>query len=396
MKMLRILAALLCLSFGIVPAVSAQGYRSLGATSLSVTSASANVALPAGTAGTTITVLNVGSAEAFINFGGSTVTATTSNESIPASSARCFQITTQAYIAGITASSTSTLRVSQGNGDCTVALGGAPAGGAVSSNQGTPGSVNAGWPVIGGELTPDTTGTFTNATQTTNISASGLDGYGTALVSINGTYGTATGVFELSDDGGTTWYSVQGSRINSCVVETGYTSLTNTNQVWTFPVSGADSFRVRSTAVASGTANLRISISSAVPPSSTSVCGTVTANLGGQYPSGATPVTATATGTTAATTATLAGTAGKTTYICGFSITADATSAIAGNATVTGPIGGTMTFIQGVGTATAPTTLDKNFGLCIPASGQNVAIAVVSAAAGTLGNTAVNAWGYQL
>lgn len=308
-----------------------------------------------------------------------------------------------------------------------------------TANQGTPGSINSGWPTIGGELSPDASGTFTNATQTISITQVNVDGYGTAMVSINGTYGTGTGVFELSDDGGTTWYPVQGSRIDSCIVELGYTGLTNTNRVWTIPISGADQIRVRSTAVASGTINVRISVSSAVPPSSTSICGTVTvvgptadgstsANsppvlmggtsdgtgtgtadvakvdtggntyvlLASQYPSIAVPLTVTATGTTAATTATLAGTAAKTTYICGFTISADATTAVAGNATVTGTISGSLNFIQNVGAATAAGMLTQTFSPCIPASGQNVGIAVNSAAAGIAGNTAVNAWGYQL
>lgn len=145
-----------------------------------------------------------------------------------------------------------------------------------TANQGTPGSINSGWPTIGGELSPDASGTFTNATQTTSVTQVNVDGYGTAMISINGTYGTGTGVFELSDDGGTTWYPVQGSRIDSCTVELGYTGLTNTSRIWTIPISGADQIRVRSTAVASGTINARISVSSAVPPSSTSVCGTLT------------------------------------------------------------------------------------------------------------------------
>lgn len=115
-----------------------------------------------------------------------------------------------------------------------------------------------------------------------------------------------------------------------------------------------------------------------------------------QYPAGATPVTATATGTTAATTATLPGVAGKTTYICGFTISADATTAVAGAATVTGTISGSLNFIQNVGAATAAGILIVPFNPCVPASAVNTGIAVVSAAAGIAGNTAVNAWGYQL
>lgn len=136
--------------------------------------------------------------------------------------------------------------------------------------QGTAAAITAGWPVIGGELA-DTTGTFTNATQTTSVATSSFDGYSTIIVSINGTYGTGTGVFEISDDGGTTWYSVNAARTDGSAVETGYTSLTNTNRMWTLSVSGADEFRVRSTALASGTANIRISVESMPTPEAASV-----------------------------------------------------------------------------------------------------------------------------
>lgn len=140
----------------------------------------------------------------------------------------------------------------------------------ITTTQGTPASLSAGWPVIGGELA-DTTGTFTNATQTTSVTSSSFDGYSTVIVSMNGTYGTATGVFEISDDSGTTWYSVNAARTDGTAIETGYTSLTNTNRMWTLSVSGADQFRVRSTAVASGTANVRLSVESMPTPEAASV-----------------------------------------------------------------------------------------------------------------------------
>lgn len=108
-----------------------------------------------------------------------------------------------------------------------------------------------------------------------------------------------------------------------------------------------------------------------------------------------TAITASATGTTGATTATLAAAAAKTTYICGFTITSDATAALAGTATVTGTITGTMSYIQNVGGATAAGILTQTFAPCIPGSATNTGIAINSVAAGTGGNTAVTAWGYQ-
>lgn len=109
-----------------------------------------------------------------------------------------------------------------------------------------------------------------------------------------------------------------------------------------------------------------------------------------------TPVNVGVTGTTAATTATLAGVASKTTYICGYTIDADATAATVVNATVTGLISGTITRRQGVGAVAAGTVSTyQNYNPCLPASAANTAISVVSGAAGTGGNTAVSAWGYQ-
>lgn len=137
--------------------------------------------------------------------------------------------------------------------------------------QGTAAALSAGWPTLNGEAA-DTTGTFTNATQTTSVTAGSLDGYGNVLISINGTYATATAVFEGSDDGGTTWYGIsEADRTDSNVIESGYTSLTNTSRAWQISNPGWDSVRVRSTAVASGTVNVRISPSAAPTSAGASV-----------------------------------------------------------------------------------------------------------------------------
>lgn len=106
-------------------------------------------------------------------------------------------------------------------------------------------------------------------------------------------------------------------------------------------------------------------------------------------------ITASSTGTTAATTATLAALASNFTYICGFTITSDATAALAGAATVTGTASGTLNYIQNVGSATAAGVLQQTFSPCVRSSAVNTAIVVTSVAAGTGGNTAVTAWGFQ-
>lgn len=140
-------------------------------------------------------------------------------------------------------------------------------------------------------------------------------------------------------------------------------------------------------------------IAAPIPNCNASPCTTTIGNvyLTNQYPATATPYTATATGTTGATTATLAGASSVTTYLCGFSIRANATAAATGNATVTGVITATMNFTQW----TAPNAsglgiTEMIFAPCVPASGTNQSVAVVSAAPGTGGVVSVTAWGYKL
>lgn len=119
--------------------------------------------------------------------------------------------------------------------------------------------------------------------------------------------------------------------------------------------------------------------------------------LANGYPAGSTPITISATGTTAATTATLATGASVTTYLCSFSIRANATAAATGNATVTGTITGTMNFTQWTApTASGLGVIEQVYNPCIPASAVNTGIAIISAAPGTGGVVSVTATGYTL
>lgn len=128
------------------------------------------------------------------------------------------------------------------------------------------------------------------------------------------------------------------------------------------------------------------------------VTGTATiGNVGQVYPAGSTPITASATGTTGATTATLAANASLKTWICGFSIRANATAAATGNATVTGVVTATMNFTQWTAPlASGLGVTEEVFTPCIQSSATNTGIAVISAAPGTGGVVSVSAWGFQL
>lgn len=155
--------------------------------------------------------------------------------------------------------------------------------------QGTAAALSSPWPTYNGEIS-DFTGTFTNATQTTSVTATGLDGYGNILISIQGTYGTATAVFEGSDDSGTTWFAVDAAQTSGSTIEGGYTSLTNITRSWQINVPGFDSVRVRSTAVASGTVNVRMSASAALgaDAAAVSIAGTVIVDDLAAAPTGST------------------------------------------------------------------------------------------------------------
>lgn len=115
-----------------------------------------------------------------------------------------------------------------------------------------------------------------------------------------------------------------------------------------------------------------------------------------QYPVGATAKSDSDTGTTAATASSLAAVVGKTNYVCGFSIRANATAAKTGNATLTGTITGTLNFTQWTApTATGLGVVEMIFTPCLPASATNTALTLTSDAPGTGGVVSTAIWGYD-
>lgn len=127
----------------------------------------------------------------------------------------------------------------------------------------------------------------------------------------------------------------------------------------------------------------------------------VTANAQSVYPPNASPITASATGTTAAIAATIPAVANRTAYLCGFYYTGtNATAANTATAvTVTGLVGGTMTFgfpTLALGAA-VPNTIpvDEAFLPCIPTTSVGVAIVVNGPALGAgATQSSATAWGF--
>lgn len=112
-------------------------------------------------------------------------------------------------------------------------------------------------------------------------------------------------------------------------------------------------------------------------------------------PNGAALQLSSGTGTTASVTAGIAAAAGAKSWLCGFSIIANATGAATGNATVTG-LSTTLNFTQWVAPlASGVGSITMNFRPCLPTAAVNTNIFVNSIAAGSGGTTSVTAWGYQ-
>lgn len=118
------------------------------------------------------------------------------------------------------------------------------------------------------------------------------------------------------------------------------------------------------------------------------------------YPPGAIPITASASGTTAAVVASIPALANKTAVICGFYYAgSNATAAQSGSVTVAGVVGGTMSFgypTLALGAAVPNTgPVDEAFTPCIPATTAGAAITVTGPSLGagaTVATTTV--WGF--
>ena len=101
-------------------------------------------------------------------------------------------------------------------------------------------------------------------------------------------------------------------------------------------------------------------------------------------------ITGNATGSTSAVVGTLAGSVGKTTYICGFSVSSTGSAAVS-PITVAGIIGSNMVF-QNLSAGAG--ILQQAFYPCVPASAPNTAITVTTTADGTATAVNVNSWGF--
>lgn len=158
--------------------------------------------------------------------------------------------------------------------------------------------------------------------------------------------------------------------------------------------AGFSAIRVFGTALVSGQANIALRAS----PGTAGVMAdnTFPSIMTSQYPQGATPVTALGQGSTAAATATLPAATNKTTFLCGFQINANATAQVTGAGAASNLIGNNFPFLHPILAAPNIGDFQRIFNPCIPATGPNTTIPVVSGTPGAGGAVDVYAWGYQL
>lgn len=242
-----------------------------------------------------------------------------------------------------------------------------------------------------------------SATGATTLFCSDMLGYQSVTSQILTNTNASTVTYETTDDpagcASTNWIGSPGLSVTSTGTQAANTITAAASIMQVFSKHGRW-FRGRVSTFVAGsvtnTANLHaapatVVISALALQATAAVIGEVAPG----YSSAQTPFSQTASGTTAAVVLTIPANATKTNYLCGYTIDADATAAGVGSMTITGLLGGTQTRRQGFGAVAASTvTTGQEFANCLKGSGTNTAIVITSAAAGTAGNTNVNAHGY--
>jgi hypothetical protein len=108
-----------------------------------------------------------------------------------------------------------------------------------------------------------TTGTLTSTTcPGTGCVSVATTGYGSATVTVSGTY-SVTAVFEFSTDGGTTYFPTTCTRTDAAVQETTTGAIVSVSRAWDCSVYATTNFRVRASTFVSGSAAVGFTLTSA-------------------------------------------------------------------------------------------------------------------------------------
>lgn len=107
-------------------------------------------------------------------------------------------------------------------------------------------------------------------------------GFNVASVTVHGTYTGLTLNFDISDDGGTTWYADTCTRGDTPTQESSEVVTNSATRQWDCGVSGTSNFRVRNNAISTGAdiIGITLSVSNIEPAPTVSLSGSVTTTLG--------------------------------------------------------------------------------------------------------------------
>lgn len=168
----------------------------------------------------------------------------------------------------------------------------------------------------------------------TGTNGSALDinsnNYAVATVSVSGTYSGATIAFDFSDQtAGTTYYQVLCSRTDVSIIEGSEALPNNQTRAWQCPVLATTRFRVRVSALSSGSINVWITITqTSIDPSP--VSASIPVNIAGSTDpcqnSSVLKSSAFANITTATTTALVAPSGTTNIYVCSYVISSFSTA----------------------------------------------------------------------
>ncbi len=122
-------------------------------------------------------------------------------------------------------------------------------------------------PISGGQTSVGAVGWTSSTTLNTAVSINTTN-YSTVTVTMSNTSTMTNGVltFEVSSDGGTTWFAIALGRIDSFTVETTYTLNTVANRAWSASVDAFTTFRVRLSTVITGTGTATIKLTAQALP----------------------------------------------------------------------------------------------------------------------------------
>lgn len=162
-----------------------------------------------------------------------------------------------------------------------------------------------------------------NATTSCNGTANsqlniGIGEYALATVTVTGTFTGATIFFEFSDDGGSTWYPNTCTRSDIFLQESSEALTDSTNRSWDCGVAAISFFRIRTSAISTGTINAAMTLSSAQIEPAQTVALTAT----DPCQSSAIAKQSVVINISTATTTSLVAISGTTSiYVCGFAVT---------------------------------------------------------------------------